>query len=126
MNEQLQLALADILNKTVTVAENASSFVIAELPDVITQLLTWYAVKSLITLSLMLILAIAWLVLDFKAFKFCIKVSIDAVVGGWLLLGSLIRVPLILFISSNTNLDFLQIWLAPKIWLIEYSANLVK
>ena len=48
MNEQLQNALAEILGKTLNGIDAASAFFFSELPDVIQQLLTWYAVKGLL------------------------------------------------------------------------------
>lgn len=42
MNEQLQVALAQLLGKTIGGIDSSVAFVQSELPDVIQQLLMWY------------------------------------------------------------------------------------
>ena len=46
MKENLQNALVEILNRAISGIDSSVAFMQAELPDVISQLLTWYAVKS--------------------------------------------------------------------------------
>ncbi|AGH31896.1 hypothetical protein VPIG_00038 [Vibrio phage PWH3a-P1] len=48
MNEQLQQALAQIIEKAMTGLDQTVDFLSAEVPDVIYQLLLWYGVKSAI------------------------------------------------------------------------------
>lgn len=125
MNEQLQNALAELLGKTIDGIDSSVAFMQSELPDVISQLLTWYAVKGFIYFILSILIIAAWLVVT----KFALKKTsewrnydgVDIIfmyaMGG---------APSVFVSGLLFNLDWLQIWIAPKIWLIEYSANLVK
>lgn len=127
MNEQLQQALTSILDKTMSGVDASVEFMQAELPDVIQQLLMWYATKSAILAILGMVILCALLKLDTKAYK-VIKEEHDAdeVFLIWGLMGSIVRAIYILPLCMISNLDWLQIWIAPKIWLIEYAASLVK
>ncbi|TFL14185.1 hypothetical protein CSC67_08515 [Pusillimonas caeni] len=124
MNEQLQTALADLIGKANSGIDAGTTFLQAQLPDVIQQLLIWKAAMS----SLLFLLSVAgfigvtvaivrvWRNADFwngddmppsalVAFFLCVLYAFPALV--W-------------------SLDWLQIWLAPKIYLIEYAASLAK
>ncbi|AZU97844.1 TMhelix containing protein [Vibrio phage LP.2] len=127
MNEQLQNALAAILGKTIEGIDASVEFMQAELPDVISQLLIWYGAKSAImcTLGILAVLlsAIAWL----KWVKHCKKddEGYHDEFDMYMIPSVLCIVPAI-FAAMSINLEWLQIWIAPKIWLIEYAASLTK
>ena len=59
MNEQLQGALVEILNRTISGIDASVGFMEAQLPDVIEQLLMWYAVKGV----LYALVGVAWVTL---------------------------------------------------------------
>ena len=59
MNEQLQSALVKIIDKTMSGIDASVGFLSAEIPEVITQLLTWYAIEGVITSLLGLLMVIA-------------------------------------------------------------------
>lgn len=127
MNEQLQNALAEILGKTLNGVDAASSFVVSELPDVIQQLLTWYAVKGFISmLAGIFIWYLPFLSYrklsdwhknkdGYKDFEMDVVLPVFVISLIFLLLSGLLL-----------NFDWLQILLAPKVWIIEYSSSLVK
>jgi hypothetical protein len=125
MNEQLQQALADLINKGVQSAEKAGDFLLSELPGVVQQVMAWNFVWSLIwfCLGVFLIPVVIWA--NVKIVK---KIEIEYWDGSdWFLVCLVDLVflfPSVLLISKN--FDWLKIWLAPKVWLIEYAANLVK
>ena len=120
MNEQLQNALAEILGKTLNGIDAASSFVVAELPDVIQQLLMWYAIKGFLLFAVGITLIPMY-------YKFCrwayVKSENNPDSIPVFLVFSCIPFGATLFLF---NLDWLQIIIAPKIWLIEYASELVK
>lgn len=128
MDEQLQKALAEIIGKVNGGIDGAASFMSAQIPDAVSQLLMWYATKSAIMCSLAVIVMIAWFFAERYAIKALRAGNADvedwAIVYG--LLGSIARIMPIMFFWSYLNLDWLQILLAPKIWLIEYAASLAK
>lgn len=131
MNEQLQKALAEIIRQTMNGLDAAVSFLSSELPDVIHQLLIWYAVKNGVYFLVGLVVLIVWLVVLVKSFKYAMKAvgnggyAEDAFVA-WFLLSLVGSIPFIASCDYLLNLTWLQIILAPKIWLIEYAAKLVK
>jgi len=128
MNEQLQSALADILGKTLNGIDAASSFVVAELPDVIQQLLFWYAVKSFIfTVAGVLMWSLPFI--SYRKLNEWHKK--DKVLDKDLFIDvgfpvALIFVAVFCMSWFLFDLDWLQILIAPKIWIIEYVSELVK
>ena len=125
MNENLQLALTEILNKTISGIDTSVEFMQAELPDVISQLLTWYAVYNG-SLALLAIFIIAALCFGWIKIIRISKQDDSAIDVDEFMVAAIISV--ILFVTAIIlfNLEWLQILIAPKIWLIEYAATLVK
>ena len=127
MNEQLQGALAQLIEKTLGGIDAASGFLVAEMPNVIYQLLLWYGVKSLIMTGIALLSIPVYLWIEKKTFNMSMETGEqEVIVCGWGLAGMLARIPYFIAIYKCANLDWLQIWIAPKIWLLEYAANLAK
>lgn len=149
MNEQANKILVDLLQKASNGIDAAVSFSQAQIPDVIHQLLVWNFVSSLV--STLLILA----TLPF-ACKFIMKMmkrEQDGVMGNdgyswerdkekykptlvWEKNGDISPVSMLfgvgvflysLFVFVGVaDMTWLKIWLAPKLYLIEYAASLVK
>ncbi|MEL7628744.1 hypothetical protein AAGW04_07030 [Pectobacterium aroidearum] len=120
MNEQAQKVLADLLQKASNGIDSAVSFSQAQIPDVIHQLMIWNAVSSALAQIFCVFLITGCYFMTIKAWK---------TRDSDLILPSLIAS--IIFISGAliaifSNFDWLKIWLAPKLYLIEYAANLVK
>jgi len=130
MNEQLQNALAEIIQKAITTGEAAAEFLVAETPDVVYQLLLWYGVKTglLCLTGLMLVSANVYMAL--KILKNPRGWYIDEY-GYMSVAGIAFTIASVFFMSIGgalffENHDWLQILIAPKIWLLEYAAELVK
>lgn len=141
MNEQLQQALTTILNKTIDGIDTGVAFMQSELPDVIEQLLMWYAVKGLVLVFIGFILTIPLLVFLKILSKKDIQsgdrdsfwVSYYNYSSNQLGMGaSFTLAALCLPTGIGVTMFFvnlmtpIQIWIAPKIWLIEYAASLAK
>ena len=129
MNEQLQEALTDAIAKFSDAATAGAGFLQAEIPEVITQLLTWCAVESIIMCVTAVLVLIAWVKIEFLACK--LARDDDAENSGdlfffYIALGTIPRVILLAIVCMLFSLDWLKIIISPKIWLIEYAANLVK
>jgi hypothetical protein len=128
MNEQAQKILIDLLQKASSGIDSAVSFSQAQIPDIVHQLLVWNAVSSAI-FQVFVILFLAF-------FAWSSAKAMDKVKNGpldefgdtlclvWVALGGIASV--IIFIGFWFNFDWLKIWLAPKLYLIEYAASLVK
>ncbi len=124
MNEQLQTALADLLGKANSGIDAGASFLQAQLPDVIQQLLMWKAVVSglLFTLSIVGFIGITIAiirVLRNTEFWDGNDMPPSFLVAGFMSI--LYFAPALVW-----DIDWLQILLAPKIYLIEYAASLAK
>lgn len=152
MNEQLQQALAALLNKTVAGVEAGTSFLRAELPEVIQQLLIWKAVSSALTFSITLCLLAVCIVKirkpaaqlreylrgdilyysnngnDMEAEGKRLRTENAGSIPffiGWMAAAFLAGLVFAIKGLSSASIA-LQIWLAPKIYLIEYAASLAK
>jgi len=128
--DPLKQALAEILTKATSGIEKGIDFLSAELPDVIEQLLLWKMWESLVgNILLWLFAFIIPAMLVFGNFKEGTRnfqrtepraPGIKLIIGAlWLLFG-------LIPVSTANDLVWLQIWLAPKIYLIEYAAQLIK
>ncbi len=125
MNEQTQQALADLLSLAVEGVNGAVEFSKAQLPEVVEQLLMWNMVESLIFFvsGALLVIFTTWAslkihkavqndTLDELAYAVAVPVSFFTIAGG--------------FVTVVSNLSWLKILIAPKLYLLEYAAQLVK
>ncbi len=136
MNEELQKALGALLNKANNGIDTAGEFLASELPDVIQQLLMWYGVKSFLMCLVGVIAAVVspkLITVMLRKPKGESNFFWDAH-GGFsdemppvlfVVFGGLFALVIeCIFIFDFINIEWLQIWIAPKIWLIEYAAKL--
>lgn len=134
MNEQLQQALAAIINKTMQGVDAGTAFLQAEIPDVIRQLLVWKLADALISAAFCAAVLVAyWLFI--RAFRkakgseswlwdSCFKEpSLQGVLVG--AVGGVASVAAVICLMRSVS-TAVQIALAPKLYLIEYVANLAK
>ncbi|HEM8007202.1 TPA: hypothetical protein ACTYHK_001649 [Citrobacter koseri] len=149
MNEQANKILVELLQKAANGIDAAASFSQAQIPEVVHQLLVWNLVHSLI----MTLIAISTIPLIFWFVKRqCQKVEIGKFGNEgyswdrgnpkysptmvWDSKGELsfLIVPgaaVLCFwglwvIAVVTKMTWLKIWLAPKLYLLEYAASLIK
>lgn len=137
-NDVLQQAVAKIIEKSLQGIDTTTSFLSAQLPDVIHQLLMWKAVSSFITLIIGVFLLTTSTILLYKVVSaFSSKKESTLVCKNpwgtlepspkgyvaifYSFIGSLAGLAMVL-----NNWTWLKIWIAPKIYLIEYAAGLVK
>ena len=131
MDDKLQEALLNILNNVTQSVENGVSFLSEQLPDVIHQLLLWKAVESGIHFVILLALCIG---LGIAACKF-LKAGReykpkngydDGATGFFFLFGVTFVLGVVSFVFASNQLEWLKILIAPKMYLIEYAAQLMK
>ena len=127
--QTLDASLQSLITTVVAGAEKAGGFVAEEVPIVIDQLLAWKFTMSLLgfTLGVILLLPI------YPLAKFALKGWMDehenaATNGIAAVIGSVATVSFAVFspVLLVVNLDWLQIAIAPKLYLLEYAANLIK
>lgn len=130
MNDELQKALAAILTKTTQAAEAGVSFLSQQLPEVIQQLLIWKAVESGLCFVALLAIVIFAIVVCSRTWKkiknFKPKNSYDDCYGLYMVVIVSGMMGFGVGLVSLKSLDWLQILIAPKVYLIEYAASLAK
>jgi len=130
----LEQEVVKMLQGVTDKAAQASDFLVAELPDVIQQLLMWKATESalLFALGILLILSPFWYTVILNKIRGPGSRS-EETLTEWsnkrdhlpFLFGMFILIPTGLGVEV-ADLTWLQIWVAPKIYLIEYTASLLK
>ena len=135
MNEQLQLAVSTLIQTSLNAIDKGTAFLSNQIPEVIQQLLLWKAIASFIEFSSGIFLIggiFAWLIYQYKYWTTEIegnyiskKLRIEEDSGSLSILNIFLIIPL-LYGSSCSNLIWLQIWIAPKLYLIEYAKDFLK
>lgn len=135
MNEQLQLAVNTLIQTSLNAIDKGTTFLSNQIPEVIQQLLLWKAVASFIEFSSGIFIIggiFAWLIYQYKYWATTVttewgtkKVRFNDDAGALSILNILLIIPLI-YGSSCINLIWLQIWIAPKLYLIEYAKDFLK
>ena len=135
MNEQLQLAVSTLIQTSLNAIDKGTTFLSNQIPEVIQQLLLWKAVASFIEFSSGIFIIggiFAWLIYQYKYWTTTVTtewgaktVRFNDDAGALSILNILLIIPL-LYGSSCINLIWLQIWIAPKLYLIEYAKDFLK
>lgn len=134
MNEQLQQAVATMIQQALEAFNKGASFMAAEIPDVVNQLLRWHAVRSAAMTALGVLILVVFVVTSYYQVKWWVAKDpnsryderrIDMAYGPAVLLNLIWILP-VAFAIGTINLTWLQIWIAPKVWLIEYAAKMIK
>lgn len=131
MNEELQKQLASILEAATATAADAKDFMLAELPDVAKQLLLWELWQAAVWMTAVGVIPLVALAFWWRwASKYMKNASTskddkDACAG--FTVGATIVVLLWGSVAIVTNtLTIVKVLVAPKLFLLEYAATLVK
>lgn len=118
--------LNSFLEKTLSGMDTAVSFLEAEIPEVIKQLLMWNFAYNLILFLVASVLIIIWIKSELYIWKKLYPLSKDeeSFIFMNIVPGGLARLGLLVLIAVIVNLKWLMIWIAPKVWLLEYAATL--
>lgn len=144
MNEELQQAVADLLQRAISGMDSATAFLSAELPDYVYQLMLWHGLSSGVKFILSAIVAVLLILTINRCAKREIigefnhgggkryrettfiyecgsykdEMHVVAIFG---IAGAITAT-----IVAASNLAWLQILIAPKVWLVEYAAAILK
>jgi hypothetical protein len=138
----LKQALAEIITSTTKTVGQAKDFVLAQAPDVVRQLLAWKMAESLINDILSVLLWATAVFVTMKYFRYGIRNhwGMDEYIHGkptidhedaiplliiWGVTGVVFDLTAIIGGCNIFNLEWVQIWLAPKVYLIEYASHLL-
>jgi hypothetical protein len=125
MNEELQNAITSLISGVLSSADKAGDFLAGELPVYLAQLITWYGVYNFILFITGLVLFIVPAIVDYKIGKRMLGLwSDDDFWSCYVIAGSIVRLFVYSFPFVFMNLTWLKIWIAPKVWLLEYMATL--
>lgn len=147
----LQDSLVAIIQQVQSGVSAGVSFLSQEIPDVIRQLLLWKLIESASMAGILLISFLTGLILFIKGVNYIVqfvkydtiyynntgdveaqaRLSRDEVQPRAIIYGILGTVGVILCVATFVNsiphiMTAIQIYVAPKVWLIEYAASLVK
>lgn len=130
-----QQLLVDLLKKAVQGVDAAVTFSQAQIPDVIHQLLVWNAVSSLgCQLLGLFFFLLCWFLIKFYNSSWERRASwtrfsdtSESTSSEW----DFRFLPVVVLSGVGCfllalNFDWLKIWLAPKLYLVQYAATLIK
>ena len=130
MNEQLQKVLADIITRVTSGADAAIQFGKEQIPEVLKQLLIWNFTFSFLIWFSATAIIVGYIVWMFTKFRWWFKnqrstaTEMDAAITVITVVWGIIS--FIMIFVFWCNLDWLKIWVAPKLYLLEYAASLIK
>lgn len=134
--DKLKDALAQMITGVTQTAGQAKDFIVSQLPDVVKQLLMWKMAESIWQMFLPAIVLIV-------AVRICSKYRAKGREKDWKYIAEneeadalkqIIPFALLhawmgamaIWFCLSANITWLQIWIAPKVYLIEYAKTLVK
>ncbi|MHC4607862.1 MAG: hypothetical protein ACYTAF_13195 [Planctomycetota bacterium] len=124
MNEELQEALTELITKSLSGIDTAKEFFSAEIPDVISQLLVWHGVYNFILFLCGAVLLSVFIFLNYRQYKWWKKKG--DISDHPEILANLLQIFPVMGIHYLLNFEWLQIWVAPKVWLLEYASKIVR
>ena len=113
-------ALQDLITKTVAAAETAGGFVATEAPIVVEQLLAWNYTISMIWFCLAIIVVVFGTIVGYVLEKTCNEEGVTV------FLFAICSIVGFFICCTGNGLTWLQIAIAPKLYLLEYAADLIK
>ena len=120
MNEVLEKELVRLIKSVEKPMSQGLDFAVEQAPEVIQQLLTWNFIESLAAFCLLSVLSVACLIGFIYHMRYLIKT------GGEEIFVVLWMFPAVLLPAGLwQNLAWLKIWIAPKLYLLEYAAKLL-
>lgn len=123
MSDKLDEALVDIIKKATSGVDSAVDFLGGQIPDVVSQLLAFELFVSIFWTLVFSVFLIGSAILTKKGF--CEEFENSEVCGFSALVGLVFFVISFIVVSINAT-TAIKIWLAPKIFLLEYAADLVE
>lgn len=123
----LQDAIATVINRSLAGLDTATSFVKGQLPDIISQLLTWTIALNITTMVLWLILLLITILYSRRLKKRGIQVigKNSPTVGGVILvLLSFVTLCVLSLAVIPAIIETVKVIFAPKLFLIDYVKDL--
>jgi hypothetical protein len=127
VKEKLEQALVEIIQKTQDGVSSGIDFLTAQIPDVVHQLLVYKMAEAGIMLALLSAFLGTIAYMNYRQWKWFVGTK-DEFIDHPELMFNLFQLFLIIpaLMWFKYLKTVLMIWLAPKIYLIEYASNLAK
>lgn len=122
LQDKASEVLVNMIDITVKSMNDVIEFGKQQIPEVIHQLLLWQLTSSILWIVVGIVLALIGIWWCGKVNKWVAKSSDN----GPAHIGTVILFALSAWAIISNSLDALQIWVAPKVYLIQYAADLVK
>lgn len=132
MNNSLQDALSMIIQKSAEGLSAGVDFLSAQLPDVIRQLLLFNLAKSSAIFVVSFLAIVVYVSCILKLWAWANKKAKESPYDEPQLEAAMITaltaviMTVVVTTAFSSASDVLELWLAPKVWLIEYAATLIK
>lgn len=118
-------ALVAIIQKTQGAVESGVAFLSGQMPDVIQQLLLWKFTEALVWFVVMTLFQVVLIWGAFKAHKISEDTNDYVPFVPYMIFGGLVSL-LVTGFAVGSAFTALKVYIAPKVWLLEYAASLVK
>jgi hypothetical protein len=128
MNDDLQKQVAETLRKAVAAAQQGGEWLAGQVPDVLHQLLIWTVVTGVLSALAFVALGVAWSLFVPRHFRWVqagdtySDRGLSYVPVGTAGFGSLFA----FYCLGDSILNGLKAGIAPKLFLLEYAASLLK
>ena len=126
MNEELKTKANELLLRLLEGVEEGSEFLAGEIPDVLEQFLMWKAAESVVWFLLGVTIAGFGLFICRCFWNASKEATNDEDKPVWVMAMFLLALITLLAVNVTMSLTWLKIWLAPKVYLLEYAAEVVK
>lgn len=124
MSEQTDKIVSTLIQKAMDGVDQAVDFSRAQLPDVIEQLMKWKMASYSLTILTCAVLMLVMFIFFKKAYEWHEGYEKESAgFFGMLFSAFVFLASLVVLLATAGHL--IQLWMAPKVWLIEYAAQLV-
>ena len=123
VNNGADAVLAEILKTALDVAQKTGTFLSNQLPDVIQQLVKWKVFEAITYITILTLLSVASITLMIAMNRkkwFSVDSRVPLTILSFIFVAFLC-IPLLTYV-----LTLIKITVAPKVWLLEYAASLVR
>jgi hypothetical protein len=135
MSNELEQKAVEVVDKLIVGMDALTNFASMQIPDVAKQAISYAAVDNLITIAFCVLFSLSFAIvvkyvmrIDFAAAKdgFWVEDNLITVHGALIIVfyGTFAAVSVLVAMGCVSEL--IKIWIAPKVWLMEYTASLVK
>lgn len=118
MNDKMQEALTALIEKALNGIDAAGDFMAGEIPEVINQLLMWHGVTSFLTMVMSILIFVATYISSVRLWPRLRADNTEPFIVFMFIPGMIACI--------NFSTDWLKIIIAPKLYLLEYAAAIVR